>query len=191
MVYCGGMVKTLIVHGLGGQPNGGWRPWLMGELGRRGIYACALAMPTPDEPVKEDWIAEIGRAVALHPGDEIILVGHSLGVAAILRFLERYEGKSRILGAVLVAGPSRPSANEKTRAFLEAPFAYDRIREKLGRAALIYGDKDEVVPPSHAEAHSRGLGAPVVMVQGAGHLNGSSGCYVLPECLEAVLEMIE
>ncbi|MEY4744559.1 MAG: hypothetical protein RL272_504 [Candidatus Parcubacteria bacterium] len=183
------MKKVLIIHGLGGKPNGGWRPWLMGELGRAGIFAYALAMPDPDEPVLDAWVGEIRHAVALHPDDEIILVGHSLGVAAILRYLER-EGGRKVQGAVLIAGPSAPSTSEKARTFLDKPFAYGRIREKLGRCVLIYGDRDEIVPPSHAEAHARGLDAPVIMVKGVGHFNSSSGCFALPECLEAVLDMI-
>ena len=46
------MKKVFIVHGFEGEPNGGWRPWLMGELAKKDIYACALPMPIPSSPNK-------------------------------------------------------------------------------------------------------------------------------------------
>jgi len=184
------MKKVFIIHGLGGRPNGGWRPWLMTELAKNDIYACAIPLPDPENPRKEAWLGELNRVVTMNGSDELYLVGHSLGVAAILRFLERWEGDRPIAGAVLAAGPSRITDNEKTREFLAEPFRYDLIRRKIGKAVIIHGDSDEVVPPEHARTHAEGLGAPLVMVEGARHLNGSSGCFELPECLEALLEMM-
>jgi hypothetical protein len=34
------MKKVFIIHGFQGKPNGGWRPWLEGELALLDIYAC-------------------------------------------------------------------------------------------------------------------------------------------------------
>lgn len=81
------MKKIFIIHGLSGSPNGGWRPWLMSELEKKDLYACALAMPSPDTPTVEEWCKEIDRHI--YPEDEVYLIGHSLGATAILRYLER------------------------------------------------------------------------------------------------------
>ena len=88
------MKKVFIVHGFGGIPNGGWIPWLMQELAKSRIYACALPMPESKEPVVSKWVEEITHAVNNSPEDEIFLFGHSLGVPAVLRYLESYEGFS-------------------------------------------------------------------------------------------------
>jgi len=45
------MKKVFIIHGFEGSPNGGWRPWLMAELEQHDVYACALSMPNPDNPL--------------------------------------------------------------------------------------------------------------------------------------------
>lgn len=73
------MKKVFIIHGFEGSPNGGWRPWLMGELEKHDIYACALSMPSPENPVCSEWIAEISQHIEQNKKDEIYLIGHSLG----------------------------------------------------------------------------------------------------------------
>jgi len=45
------MKKVFIIHGFEGEPNGGWRPWLMRELAKFDVYASALPMPTPEKPI--------------------------------------------------------------------------------------------------------------------------------------------
>jgi len=74
------MKKVFIIHGLGGNPNGGWRPWLMAELEKQEIYACALSMPTSENPICKEWVDEISRHIERNSGDDIYLVGHFLGV---------------------------------------------------------------------------------------------------------------
>ena len=184
------MKKVFIVHGFEGSPNGGWRPWLMGELQKQDIYACALAMPSPDKPVLAEWVAEITRHVDRNSQDELYLVGHSLGVPAILRYLEAASLASPLSGAVLVSGPCEPVTNEKIKAFLAEPFDFASVRPRVGQCVVIHGDNDTVVPLVHAEKLSQALGAKLVVVKNGGHLNGSSGWYALPGCLAELLRMM-
>lgn len=185
------MKKVFIIHGFEGAPNGGWRPWLMGELAKRGIYACALSMPDPDKPSRIEWIAEIADHAGRDPRDEVYLVGHSLGSAAILWYAMRPPEGTRIAGAVLVSGPCEPTGNEKIAGFLSAPFDYAAIRSNIGRSAVIHGDDDPLVPLAQAEKMSRSLEAKLTVVKNGGHLNGSSGWYTLPEALGELLAMME
>lgn len=190
LAYFPHMKLVIIIHGFGGKPNGGWRPWLMAELAKRNVSAVALAMPTPDAPIREEWIAEVRDAVEHHAGKEIYLVGHSLGGTTALCFLERWEG-GPLAGTVLIGAPGSPTANMKTRPFLDTPFAYDRIREKSAVWAVIHGDRDDMVPVSHAEVHAQSLGVPATIVEGAGHFNSSDGCFELPVALDALLGMMQ
>ena len=119
------MKKVFIVHGFQGSPNGGWRPWLMAELAKQNVYSCALSMPAPDEPVCEEWIKEISRHVDFNKNDEVYLVGHSLGVPAILRYLETSKIRN-ICGAVLISGPSQKNGNKKIDNFLEKSFDFKK-----------------------------------------------------------------
>jgi len=184
------MKKVFIVHGFEGSPNGGWRPWLMAELAKLDIYAAALSMPDPQKPVLAEWVREIARHIDRNRRDELYLVGHSLGVPAILRYLESSGPDMKIAGVVLVSGPCEPVDNEKIKDFLAAPFDFAAIRGKVGTRAVIHGDNDTLVPLAHAEKLSRGLEARMTIIKNGGHLNGSSGWLKLPEGLRELSQMM-
>lgn len=180
------MKKVFIAHGFQGSPSGGWRPWLMAELENKEIYACALPMPNPDAPVVSEWVDEIARVVDMNPNDEICLVGHSLGVPAILRYLEGNVSK-KISKAVLVSGPSEKNGNPKIENFLEAPFNFEVIKNKVDEFYIIHGVNDPVVPFANAETLASELGGKLITVENGGHLNGSSGWRQLPQALEVLI----
>ena len=182
------MKKVFIVHGLGSSPNGGWRPWLMAELDKQDVYACALSMPDPENPKRDEWVAEIAQHVDRNAADEIYLVGHSLGVPAILRYLE--ASSKKISGAVLVSGRVEQTSIEKLAHFFDPPFDLPLIRTKAGRFAVIHGDNDAQVPFRNAEILSEALRAELAVVPGGGHLNGSAGWSALPQCLDALKKMM-
>src|SRR5262249_11524799 len=142
--------KVFLIHGFEGAPNGGWRPWLMGELGKKDIYACALAMPVPEAPIAAEGVAESARVLTQHPNDEIYLVGHSLGSTAILRYLE--SAKQGVAGCVLISGPVFLNDNPKVASFLERAFDFPALAPKAGKVAVIQGDDDPLVPRADAEA---------------------------------------
>ncbi|HEU0080504.1 MAG TPA: alpha/beta hydrolase [Candidatus Paceibacterota bacterium] len=70
------MKKVFLIHGFQGEPNGGWRPWMMAELQKEGVYACALSMPTLNNPIPAEWVEEISRHVERNKRDQIYLIGH-------------------------------------------------------------------------------------------------------------------
>ncbi len=181
------MKKVFIIHGFEGTPNGGWRPWLMAELENNDIYACALSMPSPEDPKCNEWVQEIERHVERNSDDDIYLVGHSLGVPAIFRFLEK--SLYSLAGAVLVSGPANSTGNEKVNRFFESDFDFDKIKNKCKKWTVIHGDDDTRVPLAEAEFLSQKLNCKLVVIPNGGHLNGSSGWRSLPACLEALLTM--
>lgn len=184
------MKKVFIVHGFEGSPNGGWGPWLMGELEKKDIYACALSMPSPEAPIPTEWVGEVARHVEGNKNDEIYLVGHSLGVPTILLYIQSHPEASNIKGAVLVSGPIEPNDNAKLTHFFDEEFDFEVIKTKVQKFAVIHGDDDKDVPLSNAEDLSRALGAKLIVIPNGGHLNGSSGWTVLPQCLEELLGML-
>ena len=161
----------------------------MGELEKKDIYACALSMPAPEDPICSEWIEEISRHVKRNKNDEVFLVGHSLGVPAILRYLESAEDVT-LAGCVLVSGPCRPTDNSKVNRFLESSFDFKLLKSKARKWAVIHGDNDSLVPLEDAQILSKGLSARLVVISNGGHLNGSSGWNSLSECLDALMGMM-
>lgn len=184
------MQKVFVVHGFEGSPNGGWRPWLMGELEKRGIYACALAMPDPNNPKLDEWVREIARHVETNPRDHMYLVGHSLGVPAILRFLEKTKVKN-VKGIVLVSGPFFKTSKKKVAEFLKEPWDCETITSKVKNVVVIHGSDDRAVSSDQGVALAEALNGTLIMIKNGGHLNGSSGWLKLPQCLASLEEMMK
>jgi len=184
------MKKVFVVHGFKGSPNGGWRPWLMAELEKQGIYACALSMPSSESPICAEWVGEISRHVERNRNDEIYLVGHSLGTPAILRYLESAPVGFAIAGAVLVSGPIEKTENRKIDNFLDKPFDYENIKSKVKKFAIIHGDNDPNVSLNNAEILSKELKGELIVVKNGGHLSGHDGYFSLPQCLDALVRMM-
>lgn len=183
------MKKVLIVHGFEGSPNGGWRPWLMSELEKLGVYACALSMPFPEKPVQSEWVAEISRHILPENQDDYYLVGHSLGVPAILRYLESVNPEIHIGGAVLAAGPLDDVGIKAIGDFFKTPFDFELIRERASKFAVIHGEEDDVVPVEHARCLAENVKGELIIIPAAMHLTGSEGFHQLPQVLEALKKM--
>lgn len=162
----------------------------MAELEKQNTYACALSMPKAGEPICSEWTEEISRHVEINKNDEIYLVGHSLGVPAILRYLEHPQAH-QVKGAILVSGPSEKNNNRKIDDFLETPFDFETIKSKCGSFTVIHGDNDPLVPLDNAKTFSKELDAPLVIIENGGHLNGSAGWTQLPQCLGALNSMMK
>lgn len=186
--------KVFLVHGFNGTPNGGWRSWIMGQLALKDIYACSLPMPTPDVPVKEEWISEIKHAIPV-PTEEIFLVGHSLGVPAILNYLELLPEGKKIGGVLLVAGPveslESENLNSKYRAIdgFFKDFDFNKIKKSSAQFTVIHSIDDPKVPVSHSKKLSSELGCELAVLSNGGHL--SDDILELPEAFSAIMHFLK
>lgn len=73
-----------------------WYPYVKKALEESGIEVVAKNMPDPELGSMKYWLPFIEKEIG--EGPDTILVGHSTGAVAIMRYLETH----RILGAVLV-----------------------------------------------------------------------------------------
>ena len=171
------MKKVFIVHGFKGSPNTGWVPWFMRELDKLGIWACSLPMPTPKHPKCQEWIDAIAKNIT-ETNDDTILVGYSLGSAAILKFLEQNKHAPKFGNVFLIAGPcnkletgSPESIIRRTDNFFDNELDFETIKTKSKKFTIIHGVNDERVPVSHAQKITAGLDCKLVAVNNAGHFN--------------------
>lgn len=190
------MKKVFIIHGFGGVPNGGWFPWLMGKLAKENIFACSLPMPNPANPVASEWINTMQSY--LEANEEIILVGHSLGGTAVLRYLESLNSGVKIGGVVLVAPVSEklevadPTSDfRKIDNFFNSEFDLEKIKNAVNKITIIHGKKDQFVPFEHSEKISKGLGCELITVENGDHFSQKSEpiCYELPQALDSILKI--
>jgi predicted alpha/beta hydrolase family esterase len=94
-------LRVVIIHGSYGSADGNWFRWLASRVRELGHEPTVPQFPTPTGQNLSNWLRVFDEQVgALSPN--IVLVEHSLGVAFILRLLERTADP--IAGAFLVAG---------------------------------------------------------------------------------------
>lgn len=186
------MKKVFLIHGFRGSPNESFFPWLMRSLKDEGIYSCSLPLPSPDEPKVSEWINTISFNVG-NPSNEIFLVGHSLGVPAILRYLESLPLDTRIGGVVLISGPFENLKDEEHKIldpFYENSFDFNYIKKVCEKFSIIHAKQDDLVPVSHAFLLAEKLGVNVTVLPTGWHLVEDEGVRELPEALEELEKMI-
>jgi|SRR3990172_1605573 len=186
------MKCAIIVHGWGGNPDGNWFPWLKKELEARNVFVEVPEMPNTDAPEIVRWINHLAKFVGTE--DENILIGHSMGVQAVLRYIEKSPADIKIKGAVLVAGfvtslsdeiTKNPQDLQIAKPWLETPINLDKVRAKTGKIISIVSDNDPYIPEDNWEAF-RKLGD-VVIQHGNEHIQNPQE----KDVLNAVLKIIK
>src|SRR5579871_2788263 len=91
------MTKIVFVPGNGGSTtNDNWFPSLKSELEAHGLEVIAATFPDPDLARESYWLPFLHEVLKVD--DQTVLVGHSSGAIAAMRFAEKYP----LLGSVLV-----------------------------------------------------------------------------------------
>src|SRR3989344_6145447 len=104
-----------------------WYPWVKRGLEKLGFGVTAENMPDPWYARRNIWVPFIEQKLQ---GDEkSVLIGHSSGVVATLRYLEEHKAE----GAVLV-GPYYTDLNdelEKKSGYFDDEWHWDKIKQNI------------------------------------------------------------
>ncbi|MBU0540061.1 alpha/beta fold hydrolase [Patescibacteria group bacterium] len=176
-------MQVILIHGYLGFPENNWFPWLKTELLSRGYEVTIPSMPNPALPVEEEWVEKLKTLI--HDPESTILVGHSLGCAAILHYLQNYKDP-QFQGIVLVAGFGREFLKlEKFFGWFKQPLDFSKIKKAAKKWICIHSKNDRLVPFAEGEWLSKKIGAEFV-VQNNGHFLKQEGVIELPAVLEAI-----
>jgi predicted alpha/beta hydrolase family esterase len=191
--------RAFIIHGYMGYPEEAWLPWLKGKLDERGYGVSLPLMPHPDRPTIAEWVDFIAGLVG-EPDPGTVMVGHSIGSQAVVRYLERMGAAGRSVGrTVLVAGgfpEALPRAEAEALAegdqvlipWLTTGVDAGLVRKAAGRCTVILSDDDPYIEVGRAEAGFRAALDPRIVIEHSkGHLNDESGLTELPSALQAVV----
>lgn len=184
------MKRVIIVHCWGGTPQYCWYQWTKGQLEQQGFQVEVPAMPETDEPKLKLWLPKLIETVG-QPDADLYLVGHSIGCATIMRYLQQLPEGQKIGGVVLVAGFANDLGIPELTNFYETPLDYAKIREKSVKGFTnIHSDDDEYVPLSNSGELKKHLGGEAIILHGKGHffgpLDNQDSCIELPEVVEAI-----
>src|SRR5215472_3601937 len=118
------------------------------------------AMPNEDAPDYLDWKERLKQELA-RIGEDILVVGHSLGGATAIKLLAEAEPALKVKGIFLIAAPFFGAGGWQSAAF-KTP---DNLGTRLGGSFpmfLYHGGNDEIVPSAHIELYARKLPGAVV-----------------------------
>lgn len=181
-------MRAVIVHCWTGTPSSGWYPDLAQRLQRMGFEVNVPALPRTEDPDPVQWHDALD-AVIREPGRDLVLVGHSLGALAVLRWLATMAAP--VAGAVLVAPPIGPSPVAVVNRFLvtgsDLPIALPWAR----RSVVVVSDEDKYLLPSPTAVGDvfQRAGAERLILPGRGHFSPASGLKSIPELEPAITIM--
>lgn len=188
-----------IIHGWDGSSREPLLQWLKKELQEKGHQVDALDMPDPEVPRIETWLDAMKHTI--DPDEETILVGHSIGCQAVLRFMDVIMSDTKIRGMVLLAPWMQLDENtineegEEVRAiakpWMETPIHFKNVREKVEKTICIFSDNDPYVPLSQQDIFREELGAEIIVEHDKGHFSEGDDIHELPSALESVLKIAD
>jgi uncharacterized protein len=149
-------VQLLFVQG-GGEDAHAWDAKLVASLREHlgsGYAVRYPLMPNEGDPQYAPWKKCIAEELAII-GDNVLLVGHSVGAAVLIKFLADGGFKHSIAGVFLVAAPFFHDHEFWQSRETELPKdAADRLPRGLP-VFLYQGREDETVPFSHLSMYAK------------------------------------
>lgn len=138
------MTKVIFLPGNGGgTTHDNWFPYLQAELTKLGVQVLAEEFPDPQLARREYWIPFLEH---LGAGGETILIGHSSGATASMRYAETHK----ILGSVLIGACHTDLGidSEKASGYYDDEWQWDKIRANQKWIAIFASTDDPFIPIS-------------------------------------------
>jgi predicted alpha/beta hydrolase family esterase len=177
-------MKIVLMHGKNTDSDQKWYPWFREEVERMGHTCMIPALPNAADPVMDEWLLELDKT---KPDIDTVLVGHSRGGVAILRWLEKEPKETRIKRVILVATNSgsttdRAIPSESNHGFYtESGFNFEKIKSHCEDIVVLHSKDDAWVPFSDGEKNAKGLSAPLLAFESYGHFG--KGVTEIPELI--------
>lgn len=160
-----GATKCFILPGLN---NSGPQHWQ--TLWEQAYGFTRIQQKEWDKPVCQDWISAIDAAVVQCLLDQVVLIGHSLACAAIVRWAQTY---GRVIKGALLVAPSDTEADTYppgTTGFTPMPVY------PLPFPSVVVASSNDFYVSSERAAYFAGCWhSDLVMAGALGHINTASG----------------
>lgn len=182
--------RVFIIHGYKSYPSDCWFPWLRKELILRGFKVNVPRLPNSDRPTRKIWVLAIKKAVGI-PDPKTYFVGHSLGVPAILRYIEELSDQAKIGGLISIGGRiiDKPIKRRQTHTFYQDEFKWSKTRKIVKKSIGIYSLDDPVVPVVNGRLFKNKLGAKLILEKNKGHFSREDKIFKLPIALKSTLKI--
>jgi predicted alpha/beta hydrolase family esterase len=135
-------VKAILIHGNGGcEASDIWLPWVERELAAIGLDVINQTFPDNMKPRASVWLPHLE---SLGADEQTILIGHSSGAVAAMRYAETH----RLAGSALVGvcHTDLGDAFERASGYYAEPWQWQRIRDNQEWIAIFSSSDDPHIP---------------------------------------------
>ena len=172
-------INVIFVPGNGGgSTKENWFPYVQRELEKLGVKVIAEQFPDPDLARAEYWLPFLE---SLGTDGESILIGHSSGALATMRYAESHT----ILGSVLVgvAYTDGGDPKEKASGYFDTPWDWEAIKRNQEWIIEFHSTDDPYISVAEARFVHEKLDSDYHEFTDRGHFFPAE---TFPELVEAV-----
>lgn len=180
-------IKVIFVHGNGGStPQDNWFPYLKTELEKLGVTVIARQFPDAILARASSWLPFLKE---LGADANSIIVGHSSGAIAAMRFAET----NKLLGSVLVAAMHTDLgiASERVSGYYAAPWQWQQIKNNQQWIVQFASTDDPWIPITEPRFVHEKLDTEYYEFDNQGHFGGDRFKPEFPELLQALKAKIK
>jgi len=158
--------KILILHGWNALPEDHWFSAAKEKWEKKGFRVEVPNLPGNYFPKIDEWLKVIE---SFQPDKSWILIGHSLGGVAILKYLEIAE--KPIAQAILIATPLTAMHFGSIDNFFEGGFKWENIKANCPKFEILNEDNDPAIPIEHGQKYANNLSGNLHVVPGYTHFH--------------------
>ncbi|HKU18816.1 MAG TPA: alpha/beta fold hydrolase [Candidatus Saccharimonadales bacterium] len=166
------MQRVIFIHGNGGgSGQEGWFPWCKQQLEKLGVEVLTPDFPDAELARAEYWLPFLEKD--LNANEHTILVGHSSGAVAALRYAETHKIGGSVLVGVNYTDLGYPE--EKASGYYDAPWNWQAIKANQPWVAIFASTDDPYIPIAEPRFIRDQLGADYHEFTDQGHFGQSEG----------------
>lgn len=180
-------IKVIVLHGNGNStPQDNWIPYVKRELEKLGVECLTPQMPDVPLCRSRYWLPKLKDE--LHADENTILIGHSTGALAAMRYAEQ----NKILGSVLIGAMHTDLGieNEKLSGYFDGPWNWEAIKNNQNWIVQFASQNDPWIPIAEARFVHEQLGAEYHEYTDKGHFGGDYYKAEFPELIAVIKEKI-
>lgn len=178
-------VQVVIVpgNGAGEVTCANWYGWLARKLKDAGIRCQLQNMPDPVTAKESIWLPFMEKELGCD--EHTIIVGHSSGAEAAMRYAETHK----VYGIVLVSAcvTDLGIENERASGYYNRPWEWQKIKSNSEFIAQFGSTDDPFIPWSEQEEVASGLGSKLFKFNEKGHFMQ----FQFPELLKYLLSVVK
>ena len=178
--------KVVIVpgNGAGDVTRANWYGWVNRKLNEiPGLSSTLRNMPDPIVATRSVWLGFMEND--LNVDKDTIVVGHSSGACAAVRYAETRQVQGLVLVGIYITDLG--DENEAASGYFSDPWRWEKVRENAGWSVVFGSTDDPFLSWNQQEEAATCLGAELHKYEDRGHFMNST----FPELVKVIQERLK